>query len=99
MTEIVLRLIPLKWADPESKKLLVSDDSVEGIRYADPSGEGFCSGRQAFYSFLERRVAPQIRPVHEARLVEDTAWPIHCVIWSESRLWAVYIVKEVGKGK
>jgi hypothetical protein len=44
---IALIIIPLKWADPNSHKVLIPDESRPSERFAGEGGEGFYSVRQA----------------------------------------------------
>ncbi len=44
---IALVIIPLVFADPQSRKVLIPDESKPSERFAGEDGEGFYSARQA----------------------------------------------------
>lgn len=49
---IALRIVPLMWADPESKKVLVPDTGRTAYEWRGTDGEGFYSASQAVRAFV-----------------------------------------------
>lgn len=70
---IALIIIPLKWADPESRKVLVHDESKPSERFAGEDGEGF-------YSVVQARMK------WEESLTESSVWR-HWLSTSVWRHW------------
>lgn len=49
---IALRIVPLQWADPKSRKVLIPHESKPSYEWLGEEGDGFHSTRQAEISYL-----------------------------------------------
>jgi hypothetical protein len=93
---IALQIIPLRWADPESRKVLVHDESKPSQRFAGEDGEGFYSVLQgintpefgSLVDYCGLRLADNSYP----RIVAPSDLPLYCVVWMDGgSLNGVYI--------
>lgn len=85
---IVLVIVPLVWADPESRKVLVHDEGKPSERFAGEDGEGFYSVLQAFRE-INRCV--DAWDVDYPRLVAPCNIPLCAVARIDQQLVGVYI--------
>jgi hypothetical protein len=94
---IALRIVPLTWADPQSRKVLVPDESKPSERFAGEDGEGFYSVVQARVEWEEgstKRASPEggVSWRHWfAKQVAPSDLPLYNVAYIGSQLVGVYI--------
>ena len=88
---IALVIIPLVFADPDSRKVLVHDESKPSERFLGEDREGFYSVVQAFKAWTaELKIAVR----HRSELcsyVQPCDKPIHTLLYLNGAISAVYI--------
>ena len=88
---IALVIIPLVFADPNSRKVLVHDESKPSERFAGEDGEGFYSVVQAVYEWRKAKVYWTNSRLD--RLVTPCDMPLHSVATfaGSDDMYAIYV--------
>jgi hypothetical protein len=88
---IALIIIPLKWADPDSRKVLVPDESCPSERFAGEDGEGFYSVVQARMNWEVSLAESSVWRNWLSNCVTPSGLPLYTVACVGSQNVGVYI--------